>query len=136
LHKRRRLSANRLRRTPGACPLRRWCVAPRRRSRRYSIAHARRSSRRPGRIEEIPFSPKRISVGDDLVGDLLVKAGPKLWDLDTGEVLRTLEGHQASVTAVALLDEHRALSASHDKPSLSSFRGAGCTKIYREKVTG
>jgi hypothetical protein len=51
-------------------------------------------------------------------------------------VLRTLEGHQASVTAVALLDEHRALSASHDKPSLSSFRGAGCTKIYREKVTG
>ena len=57
-------------------------VAPRRRSRRYSIAHARRSSRRPGRIEEIPFSPKRISVGDDLVGDLLVKAGPKLWDLD------------------------------------------------------
>jgi hypothetical protein len=82
------------------------------------------------------FSPKRISVGDDLVGDLLVKAGPKLWDLDTGEVLRTLEGHQASVTAVALLDEHRALSASHDKPSLSSFRGAGCTKIYREKVTG
>ena len=93
-------------------------------------------SRRPGRIEEIPFSPKRIWVGDDLVGDLLVKAGPKLWDLDTGEVLRTLEGHQASVTAVALLDEHRALSASHDKPSLSSFRGAGCTKIYREKVTG
>src|SRR6202047_4795068 len=30
------------------------------------------------------------------------------------EVLRTLEGHQASVTAVALLDGHRALSASHD----------------------
>jgi hypothetical protein len=29
-------------------------------------------------------------------------------------VLRTLEGHQASVTAVALLDGHRALSASHD----------------------
>jgi hypothetical protein len=45
-------------------------------------------------------------------------------------------GGRGRLTAVALLDEHRALSASHDKPSLSSFRGAGCTKIYREKVTG
>ena len=82
-----------------------------------------------GRIEEIPFSPKRISVGDDLVGDLLVKAGPKLWDLDTGEVLRTLEGHQSPITAVALLaDGHRALSASGDSsPQVSKQIVMSCS---------
>jgi WD40 repeat protein len=40
----------------------------------------------------------------------------RLWDLATGETLRTLEGHTGSVNAIALLgDGRRALSGSHDK---------------------
>jgi WD40 repeat protein len=39
----------------------------------------------------------------------------KLWDLDSGRQLRTLEGHSDSVTAVAVTpDGSRALSASRD----------------------
>jgi WD40 repeat protein len=39
-----------------------------------------------------------------------------LWDLATGETLRTLEGHTGSVDAIALFgDGRRALSGSHDK---------------------
>ncbi len=37
----------------------------------------------------------------------------RLWDLETGESLRTLEGHTGGVTAVAVLaDGRRALSGS------------------------
>jgi WD40 repeat protein len=40
----------------------------------------------------------------------------KLWDLDSGRELRTLQGHSDSVTAVAVApDGRRALSASQDK---------------------
>ena len=39
----------------------------------------------------------------------------RLWDLATGETLRTLEGHTCSVSAVAVLaDGSRALSGSWD----------------------
>ena len=39
----------------------------------------------------------------------------KVWDLETGRVMRTLEGHSAPVTAVALTpDGKRAVSASWD----------------------
>ena len=39
----------------------------------------------------------------------------RLWDLVTGETLRTLEGHTSGVTAVAVLtDGRRALSGSND----------------------
>ena len=40
----------------------------------------------------------------------------KMWDLQTGEALRTLEGHSGSVYAVAVTpDGKRAISASDDK---------------------
>ena len=40
----------------------------------------------------------------------------KVWDLATGAVLRTLEGHTSSVNAVAVTpDDQRAVSASWDK---------------------
>ena len=39
----------------------------------------------------------------------------RLWDLETGETLRTLQGHRSSVYAVAVLaDGRRALSGSDD----------------------
>jgi WD40 repeat protein len=39
----------------------------------------------------------------------------RLWDLETGETLCTLEGHSSMVTAVAVLaDGRRALSGSYD----------------------
>ena len=40
----------------------------------------------------------------------------KVWDLETGQALRTLEGHTSGVTAVAVYaDGRRAISASSDK---------------------
>jgi WD40 repeat protein len=40
----------------------------------------------------------------------------KVWDLDTGRTLRTLEGHSDSVNGVAVTpDGRRAVSASSDK---------------------
>ena len=40
----------------------------------------------------------------------------KVWDLETGRALRTLEGHSAAVTGVAVTaDGKRAVSASGDK---------------------
>jgi len=40
----------------------------------------------------------------------------KVWDLDSGLALRTLEGHSASVNGVAVTpDGKRAVSASEDK---------------------
>jgi WD40 repeat protein len=40
----------------------------------------------------------------------------KVWDLETGRVLRTLQGHSDSVPGVAVTpDGQRAVSASHDK---------------------
>ena len=40
----------------------------------------------------------------------------KVWDLETGAVLRTLEGHSAGVYGVAVTaDGKRAVSASDDK---------------------
>ena len=40
----------------------------------------------------------------------------KVWDLETGHALRTLEGHSASVYGVAVTaDGKRAVSASQDK---------------------
>ena len=39
----------------------------------------------------------------------------KVWDLATGRLLRTLEGHSDWVTGVAIApNEHRVVSASHD----------------------
>jgi WD40 repeat protein/pimeloyl-ACP methyl ester carboxylesterase len=39
----------------------------------------------------------------------------KLWNLDTGDVIQTLEGHSDEVNAVAVLPDERAISASSDK---------------------
>ena len=38
-----------------------------------------------------------------------------VWDIDSGETLRTLEGHTLGVGAVAVLDEKRVVSASNDQ---------------------
>ena len=38
----------------------------------------------------------------------------RLWDLETGETLRTFEGHTSGVSAVAVLGDGRALSGSDD----------------------
>jgi WD40 repeat protein len=37
-----------------------------------------------------------------------------VWDLETGETLRTLEGHSGGVNAAAVVDGRRAVSASYD----------------------
>ena len=42
-------------------------------------------------------------------------ARDKVWDLTSGTVLQTLEGHTEWVNAVTVLPDRRAVSASHDR---------------------
>lgn len=77
----------------------------------------------------------------------------KLWDLGTGKLLRTLEGHQGAVNAVALSgDGKTCVSGSWDKTLKlwdvasgdrlasytgdSQFRGVGITPDGRYAVAG
>jgi WD40 repeat protein len=39
----------------------------------------------------------------------------RVWDVESGETIRTLEGHTNEVYAVAVLDEKRVVSASFDQ---------------------
>jgi WD40 repeat protein len=65
------------------------------------LPDGRRALSGPGDIESV-----------SVIGDYPLK----LWDLETGQLLKTLEGHSQEITAVALLpDGRRALSASNDR---------------------
>jgi WD40 repeat protein len=65
----------------------------------------------------------------------------KVWDLDTGRALRTLEGHSSSVEGVAVtLDGKRAVSASWDRTlkvwDLETGRALRTLEGHSREVTG
>ena len=61
----------------------------------------------------------------------------RLWDLGTGQTLRTLEGHTGTVSALALSpDGRRALSGSHDETLRLWDLGTGQTLRTLEGHTG
>jgi WD40 repeat protein len=61
----------------------------------------------------------------------------QVWDLETGQMLRVLEGHMGSVTAVALTPEGRqAVSASEDRTLRVWDLGTGQTLYTLEGHTG
>jgi len=73
------------------------------------------------RIQSVAFSPdgRRIMAGGLFLDDRDSFSFAILWDVATGNMVQTFEGHSDSVTAVALSrDGHQALTASHDKTAI------------------
>ena len=74
---------------------------------RRLVAHARGTYGRVNAVALTPDGKRAVSASEDCT--------LKVWDLERGEVLRTLEGHTGAVTAVAVTpDGKRAVSACED----------------------